>query len=150
MVRHGICSIALIAGAALAQDQTVAESHPLVHPLAGKVSVWRAVGDRIEPMEKPARVAPADRLGTLTGTPAQFSAEGALLVLLKGIRVSREKGLALERKADRLTLKVYEGTVVVESCEATIELETPHGRISGRQVYIIASVDEKSTRVVAL
>jgi len=141
---------ALVAAAASGQDRTVEENAPLVHPVAGKVSVWRSAADRVEPIEKPSRVAPADRVGTLTGAPAQFSAEGTLLVMLKGIRVSRDKGLALERKADRLVLRVYEGTVVVESYETQIELETPHGRVAGRQVYFIASVDEKSTRVVAL
>jgi hypothetical protein len=147
---RGIGWAVIVAGTALAQDRTVADEIPLVHPVSGKAFVWRAAGDRLEALEKPSRVAPSDRLGTLLGTPAQFSADGSLLVLLKNIRVAREKGLALERKADRLVLRVYEGTVVVESYEAQVDLETPHGRVSGKQVYFIVSVEDGATRVATL
>jgi hypothetical protein len=135
----------------LCQDTTTtpAESIPL-QVSGGSLHAWRAAGDKVEGLEKSGKVAPADRLGTLNGEPARFSTEGALVVQLRGIKVSSGKGLALERKGGKLTLKLYKGTVVVESYESEIELETPFGKVAGKEVYFVATVDEKSTKVVAL
>ena len=135
----------------LAQETTPAPSESIpVQVVSGGLQAWRAGGDKIEPLEKAGRVSPADRLGTLTGDPARFSTEGALVVQLRGIKVSPGKGLAVERRGGTLALKLYKGTVVVESYESDIEVETPFGKVQGKEVYFLATVDEKSTKVVAL
>lgn len=135
----------------LAQDTTTAPAEFIpVQVVAGNLQVWRAAGDKVESLEKAGKVAPADRLGTSTGDPARFSTEGGIVVQLRGIKVSSGKGLAVERKGGTLALKLYKGTLVVESYESAIELETPFGRISGKEVYFLATVDEKSAKVVAL
>lgn len=137
---------------ALGQETAVApeETIPL-QPLAGPISVWRAATDKVEPAERAgARVTPGDRLGTAAGEPGRFATEGPLQVLMRGIKAAKGQGLALERKSGRLLLKLYKGTVVVESYESEIELETPFGKVAGKQVYFMASVDEKSARVWAL
>lgn len=142
------CGILLLL---FAQDTTTApvDAIPL-QVTGGNLSVWRSAGDRVESIEKAGRVTSADRVGTPNGEPARFATEGALAVGLRGIRVSSGKGLALERRGDRLVLKLYKGTLVVESYESGIELETPFGKVAGKEVYFVATVDEKTTKVVAL
>jgi hypothetical protein len=142
------CGILLLL---LAQDTTTAPAEFIpVQVVSGSLQAWRSVGDRVEPIDKVGRVTPADRLGTLTGDPARFSTEGSLVVQLRGIRVSSGKGLAVERRGGTLALKLYKGTLVVESYESEIEVETPFGKVQGKEVYFLATVDEKSTKVVAL
>lgn len=135
----------------LAQDTAItpAESIP-VQVVAGNLQVWRSAADKVEPIEKAGKVTPADRLGTSGGEAARFSTEGGIVVQLRGIKVSSGKGLAVERRGGTLALKLYKGTIIVESYESEIEVETPFGRISGKEVYFLATVDEKSARVVAL
>ncbi|HZE98385.1 MAG TPA: hypothetical protein VE981_15240 [Planctomycetota bacterium] len=135
----------------LAQESKPAPQDVIaVQVVGGSLSAWRAGGDKIEPIDKTGKVAPADRLGTLNGDPARFATEGGLVVQLRGIKVSSGKGLALERRGGTLALKLYKGILVVESYESDIELETPFGKIAGKEVCFLASVDEKSTKVVAL
>lgn len=135
----------------LAQDTTTAPAESIpIQVAGGTLSAWRQASDRIEAIDKAGKVAPADRLGTLSGEPARFSTEGAIVVQLRGIRVSSGKGLAVERRGGKLALKLYKGTIVVESYESEIELETPSGKIAGKEVHFVATVDEKSTKVVAL
>lgn len=142
------CGILLLL---LAQDTTTAPVDVIpVQVVSGNLQAWRAAGDKVEPIEKSGRVTPADRLGTAGGDPARFSTEGSLVVQLRGIKVSGGKGLALERRGGTLALKLYKGTVVVESYESAIEIDTPFGKVQGKEVYFLATVDEKSTRVVAL
>ena len=134
-----------------AQDTTTAPAELIpVQIVSGNLQAWRSAGDKVEPLEKAGKVTPADRLGTLNGDPARFSTEGSLVVQLRGIRVSSGKGLALERRGATLAMKLYKGTLVVESYESDIEIETPFGRIQGKEVCFLATVDEKSTKVVAL
>src|SRR5688572_12840289 len=97
-----------------------------LQPVSGAIAVWRASGERTELLDKAGRVWPADRLGTASGEPGRFSTEGPLLVHLRNIRAASGKGLSIERKADRLALRLYRGTAIVESFESEIELETPH------------------------
>lgn len=143
-----ICGILLLL---FTQDTTAAPAEFIpVQIVSGNLQAWRAAGDKVEPIEKSGRVTPADRLGTLNGDPARFSTEGSLVVQLRGIKVSSGKGLALERRGGTLAMKLYKGTLVVESYESEIELETPFGKVQGKEVYFLATVDEKSTKVVAL
>jgi len=135
----------------LAQDTTTAPAETIpIQVLSGTLSAWRAGGDKVEPLDKAGRVAPSDRLGTVNGEAARFSTEGSLVVQLRGIKVSPGKGLAVERKGGTLALKLYKGTIVVESYESPIEVETPFGRIAGKEIYFLATVDERATKVVAL
>jgi hypothetical protein len=134
------------------QDPTTVEGPPPVSvlPASGTLAVWRAVGDRTELLDKASKVWPADRLGTPGGEPARFTTEGPLLVHLKNIRAAAGKGLSIERKADRLALRLFKGTAIVESFESEIELETPFGKAAGRQVCFVATVDEGSAKVIAI
>lgn len=135
----------------LVQETTTAPAEFIpIQVTSGNLSVWRSAGDKVESMEKSGRVAPTDRLGTANGESARFSTEGAIVVQLRGIRVAGGKGLAVERKGGKIALKLYKGTVVVESYESEIELETPFGKVGGKEIYFVATVDEKSTKVVAL
>jgi carbohydrate binding protein with CBM4/9 domain len=148
---RGICLWALaLLGARPQQTTTAPEEVIPLQAAAGALHVWRAAADKVEPLEKSGRVSAMDRVGTLNGDAARFTVEGPLTVLLRGIRVGKGAGLALERKAGKLVLKLYKGTVVVESYESEIEVETPFGKVAGKQVYFVATVDEKSAKVVAL
>ncbi len=143
-----ICGIVLWL---LAQETTPAPAEFIpVQVVSGSLHAWRAGGEKVEAIDKAGRVSPADRLGTPTGDPARFSTEGSLVVQLRGIKVSPGKGLAVERRGGTLALKLYKGTVVVESYESDIEVETPFGKVQGKEVFFLATVDEKSTKVVAL
>jgi hypothetical protein len=142
------CGLLLIL---LAQDTATAPAEFIpIQVLTGNLSAWRAGGDKVEAIDKSGKVKPADRLGTLNGEAARFSTEGSLVVQLRGIKVSPGKGLAVERRGGTLALKLYKGTIVVESYESDIEVETPFGKIGGKEVYFLATVDERGTKVVAL
>ena len=133
------------------QDQTVPEESSFpVQTLSGTLSVWRPGPNTTEKLEKSARISPRDRLGTPSGETARFATEGPLVVLVKGVRVAPQKGLSLERKDGRMILQFHNGTLVVESYESDIELVTPHGKVSGKEVHFIVTADESSTRVVSL
>lgn len=133
----------------LLQD-TQPDDGPVVKPMSGKVSVWRKTGDKIETVEKEARVSPDDRLGTPNGEVAKFSTEGSLVVLMKGIKVGPDRGMSLTRSGKKLVVQVVRGSVVLESYESEIEVVTPHGKAGGKSVYFIATVEEDKTTVVAL
>jgi len=143
-----LLALALLAST---QDQTVPEegSFP-VQTLSGTLSIWRPGPNVIEKLEKAAHVSSRDRLGTATGDTARFSTDGPLVVLVKGVRVAPQKGLSLERKGGTMILQFHNGTLVVESYESPIELLTPHGKVSGKEVHFIVTADESSTRVVSL
>jgi hypothetical protein len=133
------------------QEQTVPEEKTfLVETLSGTLSVWRPGPNSTEKLEKSARVSSRDRLGTASGDTARFAIEGPLIVLVKGVRVAPQKGLSLERKDGKMILQFHNGTLVVESYESDIELLTPHGKVSGKEVHFIVTADESSTRVVSM
>jgi hypothetical protein len=141
---------ALLIALLFVQDPTKTEDLPVVRPLSGKVSVWRASPDKIEAVEKEIRVAAADRLGTLNGDVAKIATEGSLVVLMKGIKVAGGKGLSIERKGDKILLKVHKGSLAIEAYESTIEVDTPNGKAEGKEVYFLVTADENETKVVAL
>jgi hypothetical protein len=133
------------------QDQTVPEESLFsVQTLSGTLSAWRPGPNTTEKLEKSARVSSRDRLGTPSGETARFATEGPLVVLVKGVRVAPQKGLSLERKDGKMILQFHNGTLVVESYESPIDLLTPHGKVSGKEVHFIVTADESSTRVVSL
>ena len=135
--------------ALLLLQETKPDELPLVEPVSGTLQVWR--GEKAETIEKAMRVAASDRLGTPGGNPARFSIESSLLVVLKGIAIAKDKGLAIERKVTKIVLKVFKGTVALESFGSEIELETPAGKVeAGKKVYFIATVDEQGTKIVVL
>jgi hypothetical protein len=142
----GLCGLAF----RTQQTTTAPEELITLQAAPGSLHAWRAANDKVELLEKSSHVSPQDRIGTVGGEAARFTTEGPLTVLLRGIKVAKGAGLALERKAGRLVLKLYKGTVVVESYESEIEVETPFGKVAGKQVYFMATVDEKSTKVLAL
>jgi hypothetical protein len=133
------------------QDQTVPEEIIFpVQTLSGTLSAWRAGPNTTEKLEKSARVSSRDRLGTPSGETARFATDGPLVVLVKGVKVAPQKGLSLARKDGKMILQFHNGTLVVESYESDIELLTPHGKVSGKEVHFIVTADESSTRVVSL
>jgi hypothetical protein len=145
-----VYSTRMLALLLLLQQTTTEESTLPVRPVSGTLSVWRASAGRAEPAGKQTRVAPADLLGTSDGSPARFETEGALRVLMRGIRVAADKGLSVRRDGTRIVLRLLKGTVVVESYESEVELDTPAGKVRGKDVCFVATADEKSTRVLAI
>lgn len=131
-------------------QETQPEPDPVVKPMSGKVSVWRKSADKVEAVEKEARVSPDDRLGTPNGEVAKFSTEGSLVVLMKGIKAGADRGMSLTRSGKKLVVRVVKGSVVLESYEAEIEVVTPHAKAGGKSVYFIATVEDDKTTVVAL
>lgn len=133
------------------QDQTVPEESVFaVQTLSGTLSAWHPGSAATEKLEKSSRVSSRDRLGTVAGETARFATDGPLVVLVKGVKVAPQKGLSLERKAGTIILQLHNGTLVVESYEAPIEILTPHGKLAGKEVHVIVTADESSTRVVSL
>jgi hypothetical protein len=142
----GLCALAFRPQ----QTTTAPEEVIPLQVLSGTLHAWRAASAKIELLEKSTRASPQDRIGTVNGEAARFATEGPLTVLLRGIKVGKAAGLGIEHRAGKIVLKLYKGTLVVESYESEIEVETPFGKVAGRQVYFVATVDEKSTKVVAL
>ncbi|MBI2931610.1 MAG: carbohydrate binding domain-containing protein [Planctomycetes bacterium] len=149
-MRHlsaGLCSLIL---ALFPAQDTTEEGHPRVRPVAGQVVVWRASSDKIEDLKEAAAVPPSDRLGSRAGTPARLLIEPDLFVTLRGIKATATEGLAVARSGKKIVLKIYRGSVLVENVETELELETAHGRISGRGISVLVDVTKDAMRVVAI
>lgn len=140
----------LLVLALLTQESTTAGELVPVRPVKGELRVCRAGSAKAEPVREELRVAPADRLGVPKGGSALFATEGDALIHLRGVDAAPDKGLSLERAGKTLVLKVLEGRLVVESFQADLQVETPHGRASASKAYFLVDVGEKSTRVVAI
>jgi len=131
-----------------AQDpSTTTESLPIVRPVKGELLIWRASESKTGPVSKETRVGPADRLSTRDGDYAAFSTEAGTIVALKGVRSAGERGLGIERRAGKLTFRIFEGKVVVQSFDEGVTVETPQGQIAATGSRFLVEVD-KDNRVV--
>lgn len=143
--------VLLVAAAILLQDPpTRPEDFPTVRPVLGELRAWRAAAKRAEAVREETPVHPDDRLGTARDQAATFAAPGDTLVTLRGVETGPDKGLSIERVDKRLTLKLREGRLVLESVEADIEVETAQGRAVAKKAYFLIEARESSTRVVVL
>lgn len=144
----------LLLGAAAVQGQETRAEIPDslgLRRLSGPLRVWRSLPAKVEDVRESDRVSKDDRLGTEGGEPARFAVEeGRLLVLLKGVAASRERGVGVAREGTKLRLRHYRGTMVVENFEADFRVDTPHGRLEGKSAYVLIEASEASTRVVAI
>lgn len=144
---------AALALALLAQSppsDTVTDTLPLVKPVYETLSVWRAGTGKAEAVKEALRVAPSDRLGSPTGGYVCFATEGDSLISLKGVRATESQGLAIERQGTRLVMKVFEGRLLVESFQADLQIETPHGKVEAKAAAFLIELTGSKTRVVAL
>jgi hypothetical protein len=140
--------VLLIAPWCSAQEPaTTAESLPLVRPVKGELLLWRASESKTGPVSKETRIGPADRLSTRDGDYAAFSTEAGTIVALKGVRSAAERGLGIERRAGKLTFRIFEGKVVVQSFDEGVTVETPQGQIVATGSRFLVEVD-KDNRVV--
>lgn len=144
----------LIAGAALpgtAQDSgTRAEDFPTVRPVFGDLRLWRAGTKKTEALRDATTIPPDDRLGTAKGASGGFCAPGDTLVTLKGVEAGPDKGLSVERVDKRLTFRLHEGRMVVESFETEVSVETAHGKVTGRNACLLIESKGQATRVAVL
>jgi hypothetical protein len=140
----------LLATAIGRTQETKTEQFPSVRPVSGAILLWRAGKENPEPLSGAAEVRAADRLGTANGEPASFLTEQDALVTLRGVVVRKNKGLGLLREAGGLVLKLFDGSVLVDSVETRLAIETPFGKIEGKPAMYLVEVTKKDARVVAL
>ncbi|MBI2930033.1 MAG: hypothetical protein HYY16_00150 [Planctomycetes bacterium] len=142
---------ALIFCAALGQagNDTRAEPSVEVRPLSTNLRCWRGVSERTEKLEQPGFIFETDHLGTEGEEAGRFQTEGAQLVVLRGVRAAKEEGLSLSRRENRLVLRLYKGSVLVQSHESDVdvEVETQHGRVTGKEVYFLVTVADDATQI---
>ena len=141
-------AVLLLTGAA--PQETKSASLPTVRPASGALLVWHPPKDSPAPVRDALEVGPADRLGTSNGEPATFVTDTDALVTLRGVVVRKNKGLALIRRGEALVLQLFDGSVLVDSVEAPLMVETPHGKVEGKTALYLVEVTKKETRVVAL
>jgi len=140
--------LVLLASWYSAQDpSTTTESLPIVRPVKGELLLWRASDAKTGPVSKETRVGPADRLSTRDGDYAAFSTEAGTIVALKGVRSAAERGLGIERRAGKLTFRIFEGKLVVQSFDEGVAVETPQGQIAATGSRFLVEID-KDNRVV--
>lgn len=148
LLMRTLAAIAILAG--IVQDQTETEQTMQVRRISGELRLLRPGASKPAPLKDVEKCTPLDRLGTAGGMVARFCVDDRVFVMLRGVTASRDKGIGLEKKDQKLVMKLYHGTMVVESYEAQFQVETPHGTLEGREAYVIIEASEKSTRVVSL
>jgi hypothetical protein len=131
-------------------QETKTASLPTVRPASGALQVWQPPKDSPAPVRDSLEVGPADRLGTSNGEPATFVTDTDALVTLRGVVVRKNKGLGLLRRGEALVLQLFDGTVLVDSVEAQLAVETPNGKVEAKAALFLVEVTKKETRVVAL
>lgn len=138
-------------GLARAQEtQTTSESPPTVQSVSGEARCWKAIRQKVERITGKVSVEPTDRLGTPQGEPATIEAEAVALITLKGVRVGKDNGLSIARDPKGLTLKLFDGKLLVQSFGAPIVTETLHGKAHSQGGCYLVEVTEKSTRIISI
>ncbi len=133
-----------------AQDQATQAQAPVdVQALSGEIQVWRQKTRRIEKTSTRIVVLPEDRLGSPPGAVSRISI-GDVVLILRGVDAGAGSGLSAQFSGKKLLLKLHKGSAVVESLEADVSVETPHGKIEGKTVYFLLEVQNDRTRVVAI
>jgi len=141
----------LIVLAILLLQDTKPEDLPSIRVIHGDIRVWRKNLDQVDSVKKESRVGYGDRIGTPSGESACLQLlAGEEIVGIKGVKVAREKGLALERAGATLLLKIYDGRLTLESFRTEVAVETPNGTVRGKQSYFYIEVTEDKTKVVAI
>jgi hypothetical protein len=130
------------------EPATTTESLPAVRPVKGELLLWRASDGKASALSKETRIAPADRLATKDGDYAAFSTEAGTVVVLKGVRSAAERGLGIERRAGKLTFRIFEGKLVVQSFDEGIAVETPQGQLTATGSRFLIEVDKDNKVVV--
>jgi len=140
----------LLAGpwSATQDPSTQTEALPKVRALRGELLLWKASEGKASAVAKETRVAPTDRLGTRDGDIAAFSTEAGTIVALKGIRSTAERGLGIERREGKLTFRVFDGKLVVQSFDEGVGVETPQGLLTATGARFLIEVDKDSKVVV--
>ncbi|HEX7901480.1 MAG TPA: hypothetical protein VF950_27220 [Planctomycetota bacterium] len=133
----------------LLQDTKV-QSDVEVRPLAGEIQVWRHRSRKTEKPPGPVVVSPEDRIGALGETVARIALDGDVVLVLKGVEAKPEAGLSAQRLGQKLLLKLYKGSAVVESLETEVAVETPHGKAEGKAAYFLLEVTREKSRIVAI
>src|SRR6185436_16722585 len=85
---------------------------PKVRPLRGDLLLWKLSEGKAIAVPKETSIAPTDRLGTRDGDYATLATEAGTIVAFKGIRPTAERGLGIERREGKLTLRVFDGKLV--------------------------------------
>lgn len=145
-----VLTFCIASGAAAAPQETKTEAHPTVRPVSGTLHAWRHGKESAEPLKGALEVAPEDRLGTPSGEAASFAADKDALVTLRGVVVKKSKGLGLVRKNGGLVLQLFDGSVLVDSAETTLGVETPFGTVQGKPAVYLVEVTRKEAKVVSL
>lgn len=134
----------------LSQDQATQTQTPVeVQPLSGEFLVWRHRTKKPEKTAAKTVVLPEDRIGTATGVVSRVSI-GDVVLILRGVDAAGNAGLSAQYAGKKLLLKLHKGSAVVESLEAEVSVETPHGKVEGKTVYFLLEVLHEKTRVVAI
>ena len=133
----------------LAQD-TQPQTPVEILPLSGDVQVWRHKTKKPEKAAGKVTVQPEDRIGTGTGVVSRISIDADVVLILKGVEANDNAGLSAAHVGKKLRLKLYKGSAVVESVEAEVSVETPHGKVEGKTVYFLLEVQPDKSRIVAV
>lgn len=140
----------LLAGPLRVQDQaTQTQSSAEVLPLSGDLQVWRHRTKKPEKLATRTVVLPEDRIGSTAGGVSRFSI-GDVVLILRGVEATGNGGLSAQYSGRKLLLKLHKGSAVVESIEADVSVETPHGKVEGKTVYFLLEVLNDRSRVVAI
>lgn len=123
---------------------------PAVVKTSGSLKVWRGGAPGAESVkdQETVRLLPTDRLGTGAGQSASVTVEGTLRVLLNNVKIGREEGLSIERSdARKIVFHLHGGAAAVQSFEHAFEIHTDHGRVEGKDAYLVVEASDQAMRV---
>lgn len=130
--------------------QTTSEEQVVVRPSQGPLMAWRPGGRKPFLLEAETRVAPPDRIGSYGGAYAAFAAEGDVFIALKGVEGGGDRGLALEKVEKKLVIKLYEGSLLLDTLAKDLTVKTPHGEVTAKEAYFLVEVTKKNAHVITI
>lgn len=130
--------------------QTETEALPEISRVIGDIQIWNSQERRVIPLSQPTRVDPKDRIGIDKKLSGRIAVDSKLVITLKDVEADDKQGLSIERQGAKFVLRLYRGSLAVESCETEVAVQTPHVTVEGNAAAFLVEINSRETRAVAL
>ncbi|MBI2932342.1 MAG: hypothetical protein HYY16_11890 [Planctomycetes bacterium] len=129
---------------------TTTDQLPEVRPMAGPITLWRLATGKVELLTGAVRAFPNDRLGTRAGAPGRLTVESEVIVTLRDVKAASDEGLSVDRKENKLLIKLYRGSALVETVERDVVVQSAYGRVAGHSAGFFVEVKGNAMRVFSI
>lgn len=132
--------------------QTDTAARVQISRMSGEIQVWHEKAQKTEKLVEPIDLTSADRVGVPKSVIGRIAVESKLVITIKDVAVGKGHGMSIEKHGKKIVLNLYQGKILVESCETDVTVHAPRGVIvDGNSGSFLIEVDkEENTRVVPL